>query len=136
MSEDHHIVSRARGEPLAAGSVGVRVRIQLSGYPSRGWMRDLGGCLTRELVGHPAIGHLRLNVNDIVQGNEIVLEGVEEREAPSLARALQRAVDAANHASTDAPSRARTFRSRRLTILPAGSRSANSRIPEQRDPAL
>ncbi len=103
MSEDHHIVSRARGEPLAAGSVGVRVRIQLSGYPSRGWMRDLGGCLTRELVGHPAIGHLRLNVNDIVQGNEIVLEGVEEREAPSLARALQRAVDAANHASTDAP---------------------------------
>jgi hypothetical protein len=103
MSEDHRIVSRARGEPLAAGSVGVRVRIQLSGYPSRRWTRDLGGCLTRELVGHAPVGHLRLNVNDIVQGNEIVLEGVEASEAPALAQALERAVDGANHATTDTP---------------------------------
>jgi hypothetical protein len=136
MSEDHHIVTRARGEPLAAGSVGVRVRIQLSGYPSRRWMRDLGGCLTRELLGHPAIGHLRLNVNDIVQGNEIVLEGVEEREAPSLAGPFSaRLMLLTTPAQTDRR-RARTFRSRRLTILRAGSRSANSKIPEQRDPAL
>jgi len=33
MSEHHQIVSDARGEPLP-GSVGVRVRIQLSGCPS------------------------------------------------------------------------------------------------------
>ena len=103
MSEDHRIVSKARGEPLPAGSVGVRVRVQLSGCPSPQWSRDLGGCLTRELVGHAAVGHLRLNVNDIVQGDEIVLEGVEASEAPSLAQALQRAVDAANQASTDTP---------------------------------
>jgi hypothetical protein len=103
MSEDHRIVSRARGEPLPAGSVGVRVRIQLSGCPTHRWTRDLGGRLTRELVGHIAVGHLRINVNDIVQGNEIVLEGVEAKEAPALAQALQRAVDDANHASTDTP---------------------------------
>ena len=38
-----------------------------------------------------------------MQGNEIVLEGVEAKEAPALAQALQRAVDDANHASTDTP---------------------------------
>jgi hypothetical protein len=103
MSEHHRIVSRARGEPLPAGSVGVRVRIQLSGSPTLRWTRDLGGRLTRELVGHIAVGHLRVNVNDIVQGNEIVLEGVEAKEAAALAQALQRAVDGANHGSTDTP---------------------------------
>jgi hypothetical protein len=55
--------------------------------------------LTTELTGQSAVGHLRLN--DIVQGDQIVLEGVEEREAPSLADALQRAVDATNDACED-----------------------------------
>jgi hypothetical protein len=55
--------------------------------------------LVSELVGHEAIGHLRLN--EIVQGDQIVLEGVEAREAPALAVALRRAVDATNHALMD-----------------------------------
>ena len=103
MSEDYRIVSQAQGEPLPAGSVGVRVRIRLSGCPSREWSRRLSGHLARELLGRRSVGHLRLNINDIVQGNEIVLEGVEAEEAASLARALQRAVDAANETSTNMP---------------------------------
>jgi hypothetical protein len=55
------------------------------------------------LVGHAAVGHLRLDVNDIVQADQIVLEGVEQREAPALGDALERAVDAANRASTAVP---------------------------------
>jgi hypothetical protein len=103
MSEDYQIVSRARGEPLPEGCTGVRVRLQLSGYPSPRWSRDLAARLSRELVGHVAVGHLRLNVNDIVHGDQIVLEGVEQREAPALGDALEKAIDAANRASTGAP---------------------------------
>ena len=103
MSEDYRIVSRARGEPLPEGRVGVRVRVRLSGCPSRRWSRDLGARLIRELSGHAAVGHLRLNVNDLVQGDQIVLEGVEASEATELAGALQRAVDAANRAGVDTP---------------------------------
>jgi hypothetical protein len=55
--------------------------------------------LTTELAGRSAVGHLRLN--DIVQGDHIVLEGVEEGEAPNLADALRRAVDATNKACED-----------------------------------
>jgi hypothetical protein len=103
MSEDYQIVSRARGEPLPEGGIGVRARFQLSGCPSRRWSRDLAARLSGELVGRAAVGHLRLNVNDIVQADQIVLEGVEQREAPALGDALERAVDAANRASTAAP---------------------------------
>lgn len=103
MSEDYLIVSRARGEPLPEGCTGVRVRVQLSGCPSQRWSRDLAAQLSRELVGHAAVGHLRLDVNDIVQADQIVLEGVEQREAPALGDALERAVDAANRASTAVP---------------------------------
>src|SRR3954452_24922664 len=93
MSEHHRIVDEARGEPLG-DRVGVRVRIRLSGCPSQRWSRDLSARLTNELVGHPAVGHLRLN--HIVQGDHIVLEGVEDREAPLLSKALARAVAATN----------------------------------------
>jgi len=104
VSEDYQIVSRAHGEPLPEGSTGVRVRVQLSGCPSRRWSRDLAAGLSRELVGHAAVGHLRLNVNDIVQADQIVLEGVESSEAPVLGGALERAVDAANRAcAADGP---------------------------------
>ena len=96
MAERHTIVGEARGEPLPAGRVGVRLHVPLSGSPSGRWSRDLSARLTTELTGHSAVGHLRLN--DIVQGDHIVLEGVEEREAPNLADALQRAVDATNDA--------------------------------------
>jgi ribosomal protein S27AE len=94
MGEQHRIVGPASGEPLPDGHVGVRVRIPLSGCPSARWSRDLSARLTNELVGHPAIGHLRLN--DIVQGDHIVLEGVEDREASLLWDALASAVTATN----------------------------------------
>ena len=135
MSEDHRIVNQPRGEPLPVGSVGVRVRVQLSGCPSRRWARDLCGYLTRELVGHSAVGHLRLNVNDIVQGNEIVLEGVEAKEAPSLGHALHRAIDAANHAGHVTP-RARPNVSRNEANEIAHTIAAGQPdIPEQAGPA-
>jgi hypothetical protein len=95
MSEAHHIVDLAHGEPLPAGRVGVRVRFLLSGSPSPRWSRDLRARLTVELTGHAAVGHLRLN--EIIQGDEIGLEGVESGEASNIAGAVERAVDAANH---------------------------------------
>jgi hypothetical protein len=94
MSEEHYIVGLARGEPLPAGRVGVRVRFALSGSPSPRWSRDLQARLTLQLTGQPAVGHLRLN--DVVQGSEIVLAGVESAEASNIAGAVERAVDAAN----------------------------------------
>jgi len=75
----------------------------LSGCPSQRWSLDLAARLSRELVGHAAVGHLRLDVNDIVQADQIVLEGVEQPEAPALGDALEHAIDAANRASTGAP---------------------------------
>jgi len=101
MSEDYRIVSQPHGEPRSAGEVGVRVRVQLSGRPSRRWSRDLGARLTRELIGHPGVAHLRVNVSEIVQGDEIVLDGIEDRETPALAEALHCAVDAANRSGED-----------------------------------
>ena len=89
----------AVGEPLPAGRVGVRLRIPLSGSPSARWSHDLSARLTVELTGHVAIGHLRLN--EIVHGQEIVLEGVEAGEAPTIAGAVERAVDATNAACAD-----------------------------------
>jgi hypothetical protein len=94
MSEHHQIVSNANGEPGAAGSVGALVRIRLSGHPSRRWSDALRSHLSNELLGHSAVGHIRLN--GIVRGDEIVLEGVEAGEAPQLASSLQRAVEATN----------------------------------------
>jgi hypothetical protein len=99
MAERHTIVSEARGEPLPSGQVGARLYVPLSGSPSGRWSRDLSARLTTELTGRSAVGHLRLN--DIVQGDHIVLEGVEESEAPNLADALQRAVEATNNACED-----------------------------------
>jgi hypothetical protein len=105
MSEHYGIVGAAHGEPLPEGSVGVRVRVPLSGCPSHRWSHNLKARLTNELVGHPAVGHLHLD--HIVQGDQIVLDGVEEREAPLLSQALQRAIDATNVAcSADTSARA------------------------------
>lgn len=95
MPEEHQIVGAARGEPLPSGRVGVCLRFPLSGSPSPRWSRDLSARLTGELAGHTAIGHLRLN--QLVQGSEIVLEGVEAPEASSITEAIERAVDGANH---------------------------------------
>ena len=91
MAEQHTIVGPARGEPLPVGRVGVRLRLPLSGAPSLRWSRDLSARLTAEVTGHPNVGHLALN--EVVQGHEIVLEGVESGEAERLAAAVERAVD-------------------------------------------
>ncbi len=99
MSEEHQIVGSVRGEPLPAGRVGVCLRFPLSGSPSPRWSRDLRARLAVELTGHAAVGHLRLN--EIVQGQEIVLEGVESDEASNIAGAVERAVDAANSDRAD-----------------------------------
>ena len=101
MAEEHTIVGPARGEPLPVGQVGVRLRIPLSGAPGRRWSRDLSARLTTEFTGHANVGHLVLN--DVVQGHEIVLDGVEAGEADALADAVERAVDATNRACADAP---------------------------------
>ena len=101
MSEGYRIIGQLRGEPRALGDVGVRVRVQLSGHPSRRWSRDLGAQLTQEFVGHPGTAHLRVNVNELVQGDEILLDGVEDRDTSALADSLWRAVEAANRANTD-----------------------------------
>ena len=105
MSEDYRIISPARGEPRAVGEVGVCVRVQLSGRPSRRWSRDMGARLTTELVGHPSAAHLHVNVDELVRGDQIVLDGVEDRDTAGLAGALQRAVDGANRANTQGADR-------------------------------
>lgn len=98
MSEDHTIISDVSGESLPAGRVGVRVRVQLSGCPSGRWSRALIAHLCEELAGQTGVGHLRLN--QIVQGDQVILEGVEASEAPAVADSLRRAVDATNQACT------------------------------------
>ena len=103
MSEQHRIVGDPRGDPLPAGRVGVRVRIPLSGCPSRRWSRDLSARLANELVGHAGVGHLSLN--DVVQGDQLVLDGVEAREVSALAGALKRAVDLTNQTCAEEPER-------------------------------
>ncbi len=101
MSEVYRIISPPRAEPRALGDAGVLVRVQLSGRPSRRWSHGLGARLTSELLGHPSAAHLRVNVDDLVQGDEIVLDGIEDRDAPGLADALRRAVDATNQVDVE-----------------------------------
>jgi hypothetical protein len=112
MIEHYEMISPARGEPRAAGSVGVRVRVRLSGAPSRRWCHVFAGHLVTELCGHMTVGHLRINVNDIVQGDQIVLEGIERTEASALAEPLRRAIDAANHCAEAEPRRRRNVSQR------------------------
>jgi hypothetical protein len=67
-------------------------------FDRRRWSSALSANLYREFIGHAAVGHLRLD--QIMQGDEIVLDGVEESEAPTLAGTLRRAVDATNKTLT------------------------------------
>ena len=96
MFEQHHVAGVPRGEPLSADSVGIRIRVPLSGTPSARWSRVVSAHLVTELAGHPAVGHLR--VDRVVQGAELVLEGVEASEADCLGAVLGRAIAAANRA--------------------------------------
>ncbi len=131
MSEEHYIVGLARGEPLPAGRVGVRVRFALSGSPSGRWSSDLRARLTLQLAGHPAVGHLRLN--DVVQGSEIVLEGVESAEASSIAGAVERAVDTANADCVDGEDVDQTGNVRQAAAI-ADEVGANQRRPDPGTP--
>src|SRR5215213_7076244 len=96
MGETYQLIGAVRGEPLAAGRVGARLRVPLTGTPGPHWSRAFSSYLAQDLTGHCAVGHLHLN--DVVQGSELVLEGVEPGEAPALGECLERAVDAANRA--------------------------------------
>jgi hypothetical protein len=96
MPEHHEIIGPARGEPLPADRAGARIRVPLDASPSPRWSGALTARLATGLTGHPAVGHLRLN--GVVQGPDIVLEGVEQREAELLGPVLRAAIDAANHA--------------------------------------
>jgi hypothetical protein len=96
MSEQHHVTGASRGEPLPASQIGVRVRVPLSGTPSARWARVVSSHLVTDLTGHPRVGHMHFN--HIVQGAEIVLDGVEEPEADALGEVLARAIEAANEA--------------------------------------
>ncbi len=94
MSEQHHIVGAAQGAPLPEGAVGARVLVPLSGAPSPHWSTVLAGKLVTALTGHTSVGHLRFDA--CVQGSTIVLEGVEDEEAPELGHVLREAVEATN----------------------------------------
>ena len=96
MGETHQMLGDVRGEPLGAGQVGARIRVPLTGTPGPHWSRAFTAYLMRELAGHGHIGHLQLN--QVVQGRELVLDGVEADEAAALGSCLQRAVEAANGA--------------------------------------
>ena len=119
MSEHHEIITQARGEPRPAGCVGIRVRVRLSGFPSRRWTHAFAGRLVTELTGHGAVGHLRININEVVQGDQIVLEGVEQGEASALADPLRRAIDAANQAGAVEPRPARNVSQREANAVAA-----------------
>ena len=125
MAERHTIVSEARGEPLPSGRVGVRLYVPLSGSPSGRWSRDLSARLTTELTGQSAVGYLRLN--DIVQGDHIVLEGVEEREASNRRRAASRRRRDEQRLRRPASSPTRTCRGTRPTRSRSGSASMRLR---------
>jgi len=101
MPETHQIAGDPRGEPLAAGRVGARVRVPRTGPPSPRWSRALGAQLANALTGHAAVGHLRLS--EVVQGSDLVLDGVEDREATALGECLQRAVAVTNESLNPDP---------------------------------
>jgi hypothetical protein len=62
--------------------------------PDAHWSTVLAGQLVTALAGHSKVGHLRFD--GLVQGCEIVLEGVEDDEARELGPVLRKAVDATN----------------------------------------
>jgi hypothetical protein len=100
MPEHHEISGRVTGFPLPAGSVGASIRIPLDSPPSPRWSQAFSARLTRALLGGPSVAHLSLD--RAVQGADIVLDGVENRQAERLGDALRLAIEAAN-GTTDEP---------------------------------
>ena len=99
MPEHHEITGRVTGVPLPAGAVGASVRIALDSPPSPRWSQAFSARLTRALLGGPSVAHLRLD--RAVQGADIVLDGIENRQAERLGDALRLAVEAANATPDD-----------------------------------
>ena len=99
MPEHHEITGRVTGVPLPAGAVGASIRIALDSPPSPRWSQAFSARLTRALLGGPSVAHLRLD--RAVQGADIVLDGIENRQAERLGDALRLAVEAANGVTDD-----------------------------------
>jgi hypothetical protein len=89
------------GVPLPAGAVGASIRIALDSPPSPRWSQAFSARLTRALLGGPSVAHLSLD--RAVQGADIVLDGIENRQAERLGDALRVAIAAANDAADDPP---------------------------------
>jgi hypothetical protein len=96
MTEHHDLTGSATGAPLPSGRTGASVRLPLDSPPSPRWSEAFSARLMRELVGCPAVAHLRLD--HVVQGADIVLDGVEDTQATALGAALRAAVEGANGA--------------------------------------
>jgi hypothetical protein len=94
MTERHAIAGPARGETQSSGCVGARVRVPLDSAPTPRWSGAMSARLVASLTGHVAVGHLKLD--HVVQGSDIVLEGVEPAEAEQLGPALLASIEAAN----------------------------------------
>jgi len=99
MTEHHRIAGPARGETLPADRAGACIRLPLDSAPTPRWSSALTAHLAAGLTGQPAVGHLRLN--RVVQGADLVLEGVEPAAVECMGPALQAAVAAANCACDD-----------------------------------
>jgi hypothetical protein len=96
MTERHAIAGPARGEARPPGCVGACVRLPLDAPPTLRWSEILAARLATRLTGRAGVGHLRLD--HVVQGTEIVLDGVERTEADHLGPVLREAIAAANRA--------------------------------------
>jgi hypothetical protein len=70
------------------------VRLPLDSAPTPRWSDAMSARLVFSLTGHAAVGHLKLD--RLVQGSDIVIEGVEPGEAEQLGLVLRGAIDAAN----------------------------------------
>jgi hypothetical protein len=101
MTERHAIAGPARGETLSSGRVGARVRLPLESAPTPRWSDAMSARLAASLTGHAAVGHLKLD--HLVQGNEIVIDGVEPAEAEQLGPVLCDAIEAANRVCEGEP---------------------------------
>ena len=133
MPEHHDITGPVTGVPLPGGGR-ASVRVPLDSPPSPRWSQAFSARLSRELLGGPSVAHLSLD--RAVQGADIVLDGVENRQAERLGDALRVAVDAANRtADTPAPAgnmpRGRRRGDRRGDRPGAGSAAVAAGLPQR-----
>jgi hypothetical protein len=94
--EEHRFIAAPRGEPMSDARAGARVRIALDSPPGPRWSDAFASHLTRELMGMPGVA--RLSLDHAVQGDDVVLEGVELEEGQRIGPALKASLEAANRA--------------------------------------